>query len=214
VNDDRTPETPEPDGRDERLAALLEVRRLDDVTRRRLVSRAVAQGPSAGARRRLERVPIAAAAALVALVVVGGGLALVLRDGDGAGTTTAAERTGGRTADSAVKEQVAAPVPIGDLGDVSDPDVLRRRLAADSGAARGESAEEHAAPADADAALPVDPACAAELEQAGAGSPSLLATGTDTSRSVVVLVAPRRGEQVAFVLDAETCDIRSEVPLA
>jgi hypothetical protein len=213
VNDDRTPEPHEPDARDERLAALLEVEPLDDVTRRRLVSRAVEQGPSAGAqRRRLERVPLAAAAAaLAALVVVGGGLALVLRGG---GTTTEAERAGGRTADRAVTEQAAAPVPIGDLGDVSDPDVLRRRLAAHTATAPGQRIEEGAAAAEADTALPVDPACAAELEQAGAGPPSLVATGTDAGRSVVVLVAPRGAEQVAFVLDAQTCAARSEVPLA
>jgi hypothetical protein len=213
VNDDRTPEPPEPDARDERLAALLEVEPLDDVTRRRLVSRAVEQGPSAGAqRRRLARVPLAAAAAvLAALVVVGGGLALVLRGG---GTTTEAERAGGRTADRAVTEQAAAPVPIGDLGDVSDPDVLRRRLAARTATAPGERIEEGAAAAEADTALAVDPACAAELEQAGAGPPSLVATGTDAGRSVVVLVAPRGAQQVAFVLDAQTCAARSEVPLA
>jgi anti-sigma factor RsiW len=76
-----------PDDRDDELASLLEVPPLDDVTRERLVTRALDDAGPRRSARRLTRLLVPAAAALVALVLVGVGVfVLVNRDGDNAGT--------------------------------------------------------------------------------------------------------------------------------
>src|SRR5436190_669551 len=80
------------DARDERLAGLLDVEPLDDLTRRRLVSTALrtsapaARGSGAVRSRRL-----VAAAAIVGLVCAAG-VGYLLARGDGSSTTTTASR--------------------------------------------------------------------------------------------------------------------------
>jgi len=199
------PTTPDPDRRDEEVAALLEVPPLDDVTRRRLVGRALAQ--TGGSARRAPRVTrlTAAVAAAVAVVVIGAGTALVLRDDNGGDTVA------GRTPEAArgeASEGAASPARVGDLGEVSDPGVLRDRLAAFASAPVPNDEAETAAPAG------EPPACLGAPEQFGGAGPAILAgTGTYDGAPAVVLVAPRGEAGVAFVLDAATCELRAEVPL-
>ncbi len=86
-DDDTTPPEPDPadDARDERVAALLAVDPLDDVTRRRLVSTAIRSTGTARHARRL----IGAAAAVVVLVV-GAGVVVAVGNGDDSTTSSAA----------------------------------------------------------------------------------------------------------------------------
>ncbi len=142
------------DPRDERLGAWLEVAPLDEVTRRRLVSTAVAAAtadrrtPSHAARW------IAAAAAIVVSLVVG--LALLTAHGghdeQRASTPTdtpapseqsgAAPAPAAGAADSAQPEATAAPpVEVGDFGDLSvAANLTRLRAALESASAPGASA--------------------------------------------------------------------------
>jgi hypothetical protein len=191
-----------PDERDEQLAARLEVPPLDDVTRRRLVTRALDDaGSRPTARRRSRRLLVPAAAALVVLVLAGAGvLALVNRDGGD--TTTAARPTapdalspgGGEPAPggSASAESAAGVRDLGDLGDVSDPGDLRRgvrdRLDEPPPRAR-ESA----------------PACL-EVAVTGTPAPNAFGTGTYRARPVLVLILPASGDRsTAVLLDTGTC---------
>ncbi|MGQ0802993.1 MAG: hypothetical protein ACT4PI_03910 [Actinomycetota bacterium] len=207
------------DSRDERLAALLEVPPLDDVTRRRLVRRALDEpravlGEDAERRRRTVRVVGAAAAALVVVA----GATVVLRAGDDGGDTTAARPEGEEPTEDVGKggtdEAAAPPSAFTDLGEVSDPSVLRERLGVlaaapePSAESEGDDTEERATGG---AAVP--PACLTPLEQAGAGSPTLAAGGTYQGTPALVLVAPKAGVATAFVLDAATCVLLSEVPV-
>ena len=198
-----------PDERDEELASHLEVPPLDDVTRERLVARAL---EDAGRRRgaRVTRLLVPAAAALVALVLVGAGVfALVNRDGDNAGTAArsrtpeaASPREGGSAPDaSSSAEAVTGVRDLGELGDVTDSGELRRRV-------RTQLDE---APASSRA---VPPPC---LERAVAGSPAPTAYGTGTyrDRPVLVLVLPATGDRSTLVLlDTRTCRAVSVFDLA
>jgi hypothetical protein len=86
-----------PDERDERIAALLPVEPLDDVTRRRLVSTAMrSQGTARQARR------LMAAAAVVFVLVAGAGVAIAVGGGSDTSSSTAA------------REQAKAALPAGD----------------------------------------------------------------------------------------------------
>lgn len=203
------------DARDERLAALLEVPPLDDLTRRRLVRRALDEpgavvGDMAARRRQLVGALGVAAAAVV--VVVAG--AVVLRAGDDSGDTTAARSADEEPAENGgANEAAAAPGAFADLGEVSDPAVLREQLGALAAAPepRGESEGDTQERAAGGAAVPAG--CLTVLEQAGAGSPTLVAGGTYQGAPALVLVAPKGGIDLAFVLDASTCELRSKVPL-
>jgi hypothetical protein len=203
MTDDLPPdERDQSDERDEQVAALLEVPPLDDVTRRRLVTRALDDADARRApSRRLARLLVPAAAALVALVLAGVGVfALVNRDG---GDTTDAARSrtpdatspsgGERTPDESDTAETAAGVrDLGDVGDVSDPGDLRR-------AVRSRLDQPPPAPR----AAP--PAC---LERAVSGTPtpSAYGTGTHRGRPVLVLVLPASGDRsTAVLLDTGTC---------
>lgn len=196
-----------PDDRDERVASLLEVPPLDDVTRRRLVARALAgrdERPRPGSRRWF----IPAAAALVALVLVTvGALVLVTRGDDDGGTaarsTTAAPQAprDRRPAGEATEPPPAGIADLGDLGELGGTADLRRRV--------GDAIRD---PAPAERATA--PAC---LDRALTGSPapSAYGTGTHGGRPVLVLVLPARGDNMTVVLlDQETCRAVSVVNLS
>ncbi|MGH9030778.1 MAG: hypothetical protein ACRDY4_13510 [Acidimicrobiia bacterium] len=203
----------EAEDRDEQVAAQLEVPPLDDLTRRRLVRRALAEaGPAVPARgARLLRI----AAVVAGVAVVGGAAALLLRDGNGTGRETA-ERSAAPTEET--RDQVAGAAA-GDLGEVSDPGVLRERLdalaqpraAPDAGEEPGggdtESFDDEATGV---VALPA--ACVDVLEQQNAGAPTLVATATYGGAPVFVVVAG--ADETAFVLDQSTCELRARVPPA
>jgi hypothetical protein len=217
--DNRPPDDGAPhedDARDERLAALLEVPPLDDVTRRQLVRRALDEPGARPDRRRLIGALSAAAAALVVVL----GTAIVLRDGGGGGDTTAARPAGGRDAEDqsgkeTTDEAAAAPSTFVDLGEVSDPVVLRERLGALVPAHDPPAGSEDSGGTDErdTAAAAVPPECLTVLDRVGAGPPTVVAGGTYQGAPALVLVAVRTGSDTAFVLDAATCDLRSEVPL-
>jgi len=195
----------EPDARDERVAALLDVPPLDDLTRRRLVRRALAEAaaPAPARRARFLRV----AAVVVGVAVVGGAAALALRDEGGNGSETA-ERTAAPTvADAAPTESEVA----GDLGEVPGPDALRERLAVRAAPPATTDAESFDEGAAASAGLP--PPCLDSLAQQGAGTPSLVTTATYRGAAAFVVVAAAGGE-TAFVLDQATCGLLDTVPLA
>jgi hypothetical protein len=199
-----------PDEHDEELASRLEVPPLDDVTRERLVARAL---DDAGRRRgapRLTRLLVPAAAALVALILVGVGVfALVNRSGDNADTAArsrtpeaASPRERGTAPDaSSSAEAVTGVRDLGELGDVTDSGKLRRRVRTQLDEVPAAS---RAAP----------PPC---LERAVAGSPAPTAygTGTHRDRSVLVLVLPATGDRSTLVLlDTRTCRAVSVFDLA
>jgi hypothetical protein len=202
----------EPDARDERIAAMLEVPPLDDLTRRRLVRRALGDAAPAapGRRARLLRV---AAAAVVGVAVVGGAAALVLRDG-GNGNEVADQEA----APATTEEALPAGAP-SDLGEVSDPEVLRERLATASpppagapGGDRGSDTETFEE--DTAIATGLPPACLDALAQQGAGAPSLVATATFGGVPVFVVEADAAAGETAFVLDQATCAVIRTVSLA
>ena len=180
------------DARDERVAGLLAVEPLDDVTRRRLVGRAL----DAGSRRRPWLVAAAAAAALV----IGGGAWLVARSGGSgshrtvaaptvpsAGVSPGGPRAGAQLAPSAL------PMFLGDFGDLNDPTAIARLRAAAAAPPAGSSARSPAAQAS--PAEHCDPA---------AGPVRATATGTLDGRPVVVLVV---GDHLTAVTIAP-CEVR------
>jgi hypothetical protein len=134
--------------------------------------------------------------------------AVLLRD-DG-GDTTAADRdrtpkTDAPAAGAADEETTeAAPLELGDIGEISDPAVLRERLAQPAPSPQPST---DAGPADLFAA------CAFTGEQLGIDGPfNLVATGTYEGAPASVIVAPKNGVDTAFVVD-NACEVRSEVPL-
>ena len=160
--------------RSERLAAAraalagAPVEPLDDLARRRLVARALAEAsPALSATRQWYRHPALAGGIAAALLV---GIAVtvpILRSG----------RPGRDTAATSSEAALLASAPyLGDLGDVSDPSVLRARLRADlespsaygtSGSASAGKSADNAAPGGSSA-----PAPALAPAAGGPGSPA------------------------------------------
>ena len=203
---DETP-TGERDDRDERVASQLEVPPLDDVTRRRLVTRALASGDERTPPRS-RRLLVPAAAALVVLVLLTVGALVLVTRGDGDGGTAARSNPAAPQApkDRRPEGEAAEPAPagisdLGDLGELGETADLRRRTA--------EALRDPAPIARASA-----PAC---LERALTGSPapSAYGTGSHGGRPVLVLVLPSRGDRMTLVLlDQETCRAVSVVNLS
>jgi len=194
------------DDRDERVASLLEVPPLDDVTRRRLVTRALADGDER-ARPPSRRLLIPAAAALVVLVLVAVGALVLVNRGDDGGTaarsTTAAPQApqDRRPAGESAQPPPAGITDLGDLSELGETADLRRHV---------EEALREPAPFERASA----PAC---LDRALTGSPapSAYGTGTHEGRPVLVLVLPSRGDNMTVVLlDQETCRAVSVVNLS
>jgi hypothetical protein len=197
ANDDSRDESRDETSRDERVASLLEVPPLDEVTRRRLVTRALAGGdarPRSGSRRLL--VPAAAALAVLVLVTVGA-LVLVTRDDGDGGTAARSTPASGAPQDRRPAGEAATPPPagisdLGDLGELGETADLRRRV--------GDALRDPAP-----IGRTTAPVC---LDRALTGSPAPTAYGTGThgGRPVLVLVLPARAERMtAVLLDQETC---------
>jgi hypothetical protein len=193
------------DRRDERVAALLEVPTLDEVTRHRLVSRAL----EAAAPRSRWRAPLAVAAAIVALLVVAGGVVTLVRRDHGPSTKTASRE---RVATSAPKRASGAAVPrsIGDLGDVSDESTLRAKatsaLATPPPATAAESGRSQAGSQQ-------SPACRLDTVLPAHGPVEALGSGKDGGRAVSVVVTAVNGTRTVFVLDATSCAVVRSVAL-
>ena len=206
------------DARDERLAGLLDVEPLDDLSRRRLVSNALsASAPPAHRTARL-----VVAAALVAAVVAGGITYLALRGGDSSRPTAArvprppaaAPLTGAsKPADSPTTTvpaeagssfSAASPRDLGDLGDLRDQANLDR--------ARALTAQNSAAAATStDASALVgrlrDSTCAASLPGG-----TIVAVGTAHFGSRDAIVAETQRPDGSRSLDAvlaDPCEVRS-----
>ena len=159
MSDPREPTDIEPDARDERLAALLAVSPLDEVTRNRLVREALERPVP-----RPSRLPaaMAVAAAVIVGIVVG---TVLVQDENPVATTTA---QGGqpsvtnnadaeafelqKDASPGAAESAPAPItPLGGLGDITKPADLLEAI--DGGVARS------AGPTD-DSAVPLAYPCA------------------------------------------------------
>jgi hypothetical protein len=212
MSDDMPPDEPTREaageGRDENVAALLEVPPLDDVTRRRLVAGALADAEQRRARTR--RVLVPAAAVLIVLVLVGvGAFVLATRggggdDGTAARTTTAAPGTQAGAPQAGEADASHAGIPdLGDLGDVTDQSELRRKLAPARRAPAPAQTERAAAPPCLDRALTGSPA------------PEAFGTGTHRGRPVLVLVLPSGADSTtAVLLDQQTCQAVAVVSLS
>jgi len=146
-DDDATPPEPDPadDARDERVASLLAVDPLDDVTRRRLVSTAIRSTGTARHARRL----IGAAAAVVVLVV-GAGVVVAVGNGDDSTTSSAARDQTALAPQAGASRNLIVESDargVGDFGDLAvAANVERLRRAFDSAGVAGES-KSGAAPA-------------------------------------------------------------------
>lgn len=190
---------------------------LDEVTRRRLVSRAL--GDSAASTRGgwTERVPWRAVAAVLAVVVIVGGVALSLQRG-GESSSSTASRAKSATGTTAQPKTAAAPDlsaarALGDLGDVSDPTRLAPlvRMADQLATARdaGGTQSSIAAPATPAGALG---ACASALH--GLGTIRAIGSGTvDGRAAAVAVVTDRQGHEQAVVVLLDGCKARPPVSL-
>jgi hypothetical protein len=209
----------DPDARDERLAAWLEPEPLDDVTRRRLVSKAMRVTRSSRSVRWI------ATAAAIVVVLVGGLALLTARGGNDeheaatpaltpANPRTTAGATTQQGADTAAPEASAsasaapAPVDVGDFGDLDRAANLTRLRTALEGSgsafASGKAASGTAdGAATALAALP----CRDRLP---AGTALAIGTGTlDGRAAVVVLTDPGDGTRSIDAVLADPCEVRS-----
>jgi len=181
--------------RDERVAQLLAVEPLDEVTRRRLVRTALRR--SVGHRRR----NVFVAASVVALVATGGGAWLLTRTNSPrrvvAAPTTPGAGPGTAQLHAGAAAPARAPLDLGDFGNLNDPRAVARLRAAVQSvtaapplAPRNESSLRDAVAT----ALRCDP---------GAGQVSTVATGTLDGQDVLVLVT---GPRLVAVATAP-CDV-------
>jgi len=181
--------------RDDRVAQLLAVEPLDEVTRRRLVTTALRR--SAGHARR----NVFIAAGVAALVVAGGGAWLLTRTSSPrrvvAAPTTPGAGPGTAQLNAGAATPARAPLDLGDFGNLNDPGAVARLRAAVQSvtaapplAPRNESSLRGALAS----ALRCDP---------GAGEVSTVATGTLDGQDVLVLAA---GERLVAVATAP-CDV-------
>ena len=211
------------DRRDERIGAWLETEPLDDVTRRRLVSTAFARTP--GPLTRPWRW-IATAAAIVALVV--GGLALFTARGGNdeqrasapvhtPDKDTGVDRSSGGLADAAAPQAAtAAPVDVGEFGDLSRAaNRARLRTALERGLApaAADSTSKSAATPDAESQAPSGDGttfstlgCRDRLPH---GTVTAVARGTlDGRPAIVVLTVLTDGTHTINAVLSDPCEVR------
>ncbi len=190
---------------------------LDEVTRRRLVSRALGASAAPARGGWTERVPWRAVAAVLAVVVIAGGLALSLQRGGESSSSTAsrAKSATGATAQpkTAVAPDLGAARALGDLGDVSDPTRLAPRVRA----AEQLAAAREAGGTPSSVAAPITPAaalgaCASALR--GLGTIRAIGSGTVDGRAAAVAVGTdRQGHEQAIVVLLDGCRARPPVSL-
>jgi len=194
---DPTPPRDAPDERDDRLAGLLAVEPLDELSRRRLVQTALDRTASPWRRR------VLVAAAVVAVLGISGGVWLVAGTGRGGPHRTVAAPTTPTLAAGSSHAQVAAPAAappfdLGDFGNLADPTAVGRLRAAVASLAASPSRGAVIAP-DLQAAL-----AAARRCDPAAGPVTTVATGTLDGRDALVLVV---GDRLIAVTTAP-CGIR------
>ncbi len=202
-----------------RLAALEQVRAavrepvppLDDLDRKRLVSKALAAKDGTGATSKRTgrpwlRISAAAAAALVVLAGIGAMLTSLGTGGDSKSASSGSAATAG-----------APRGDVGNLGDVSDPATIRTLL--DPGSASTSSRpsapgldhlrQQYSTGGTSDAAIAAGPdvptprACAALV--AGSRPVRFFGTGTYQGRAVTIVGIDSGGRTIAFVVPRDDC---------
>lgn len=206
---------PGADARDERLAGMLAVEPLDEVTRRRLVRGALDAAQPRSSRPRLAAAVSIAAVLLAGVVAVG----ITLSDDGGdrptaASTpererapsdrvaTTATPGAGEKTADAPAPAATSAGVP--DLGDVSDPTTLRKRV---QSVTEGETQSGPPETFDDDRAVPCSKTLGEGLALRGL---RVVGAGTDRGRRVVVLTGTDGDTTVAISVLPDSCRVVAE----
>jgi hypothetical protein len=190
---------------------------LDDLTRRRLVSRALEESAAPVRRGWTDRVPWRAVAAVLAVVVVAGGVALSLQVGGSSSSSTASRtKSAANARDRGAQTTAAAPdlsatAALGDLGDVSDPKGLAQRVHADQfGAAKGASGTQSSAPTP--SATEVLGSCASALR--GLGTIRAVGSGTvDGRAAAIAVITDGQGHAQAVVVLLDGCRARPPVSL-
>jgi hypothetical protein len=207
-----------PDERDPEVAARLAVEPLDEVTRRRLVTTALAAADNADAHptrrtdtaatdgRRLHAWRWVAAAAAVVIVAVGG-LAIVTAEGGHDEQQAATPvQTPERAADAAGSAGSAALASAGDFGDLDVAANLAALRAALRASPTKTSTPEQSPSAAAEAAPASRAACAEGLP---AGTVLAQGTGTlDGRATTVVLTRLADGSRSFDALLADPCEVR------
>jgi hypothetical protein len=209
------PDDERPDARDPQVTDWLQVEPLDDLTRRRLVSKALQETGEPARRPSRAWRWMAAAAALVVLVT--GTLAIVTaRGGHDEQQATAPVRTPEAAADATSKAVSGAP-DVGDFGDLDQPDnlaALRRALDSPSSAASAAAPQ-----AAGDSGFASDSGAS---ERSGAGTAlsqcsvrlpdgTVVAQGEGTldgRRATVVLTETAAGKRSLDAVLSDPCELR------
>ena len=197
-----------PDARDERVAELLAVEPLDEVTRRRLVRGALERSTPRWSR-------FANVAAVAAAIVVGAGIGAVLvssPDPPPATTASAPTEAAAPDLDSTGAEALAtqsAPISaLGDLGDVSTKAALRRAVTEvfEKGAGSGSDSEQVASGV---------PCVTTPPENLGLVAVVAAGVGTYQKATVTIAVGTSpAGDSLAVVIaQPPTCEVLRSVVL-
>ncbi len=190
---------------------------LDEVTRRRLVSRALGESAAPARDRWTERVPWRAVAAVLAVVVIAGGVALSLQRGGESSSSTASRakvatgtpKRGAQTTAGAA--DLSAATALGDLGDVGDPKALALQVRVANQFAQAAPKTQASAPAP---AVPADTLGPCVSAVRGLGTITAVGSGTvDGRAAAVAVVTGRRGHEQAIVVLLDGCKARRPVPL-
>jgi hypothetical protein len=223
--DDEIPlhERDESDERDARMAALLAVEPLDDVTRRRLVNTAIRSTGSARQARRL-----IAAAAVVLVLVAGAGVVVAVGGGNDASQNAfqdAGEKLGPRSTPYTIGTDARDIGNFGDLGVAANVDRLRGAFDATGGSAsanvapRGTSAgapaaagtgadSAQSAPAKSDALVARLRALGCSASALPTGTVVALASGTLDGHPVIVVdLQSSTGTHSFHAIETDTCKV-------
>ena len=185
---------------------------LDELTRRRLLDAAVDDWQRSTRaqprdRRRLQRA--GAAAAVLALIAVGA--AVLANAGGHSGSRRAATNGAAATTTAATPPDHSAAKPARSLQEVSNPDVLRRRVETLLRSAAKVPATTSGAPSDsfsatsgADAVVP-GARCASTVRVPAGATPELLGTATFRGAPAVIVIAHDGPRILVFVLAQSDC---------